>query len=345
MTNNKKKNKIKDTQSRDYFFDINNPEKHNITWESAIETIKKFKPYYFCISHEIGLEEKTPHFHIYFRCKSPVRFSTWQKRFPTAHKEEIKGTPTQIRDYVLKINTWSNHPKADTTIKTFEDGEIPIPIKEKHKIDKEKLLADIKSGKTNVELIEENPALVFRIREIDTIRYNILKEQNSKSFRKIRTYFFYGNTATGKSTWVYENFQPQDIFRVYNYHNLNAMFDGYNGEKILFLDEATDIIPVQLFLVMTDKFPLTSGLSNRYNNIIPNFDTLIVATNINYNDMYCYERFHNPATWKAFDRRWQNIWEFKKNSKNEYEIIKHRETKYEEEHKDDKKDITKNEEN
>lgn len=325
--------KITDTQERDYFFDINNPQEHNITFESAIETIKKFKPYYFCISHEIGLKEKTPHFHIYFRCKSPVRFSTWQKRFPNAHKEDIKGNPCQIRDYTLKINKYANDPKADTSIKTFEWGEIPISVKEKHMHEKEKLLEDIKAGKTNIEIIEENPAFAFRLREIDTIRNNYLREKNSKSFRSIKTYFFYGETATGKSTWVYDNFPPQEIFRIYNYHNLNAVWDGYNGEKVVFMDELTDIYPMELLLVITDKFPLTSGLNNRYNNVIPNFDVLIVATNTRYENMYTYERFNNMARWRAFDRRWENIWEFKKNAKNEYEIIKHRETKYEEKNK------------
>ncbi len=332
MTKNNKKNITKDTQERDYFFDILNPEKYNITFESAIETIKKFKPYYFCISYEIGLKTNTPHLHIYFRCHSPVRFSTWSKRFPTAHKEKISSTPSQIRDYVLKINKWSSDPKADTSIKTFESGEIPISVKEKHNREKEKLLEDIKAGKTNIEIIEENPSFAFRIREIDTIRHNYLKEKNSKSFRKIKTYFCYGETATGKSTWVYDNFPPQDVFRVYNYHNLNAMWDGYDGEKVVFMDEITNV-PIELMLIITDKFPLSSGLSNRYNNVIPNFDVLVVATNTKYENMYAYEKVMKPSTWKAYDRRWGNIFEFKKTPENKYEIIKHRETKYEEENK------------
>lgn len=335
MTN--KKNKIKDTQERDYFFDINNPEQHNITWESAIETIKKFKPYYFCISHEIGLETNTPHFHIYFRCKSPVRFSTWSRRFPTAHKEQkIKGTPSQIRDYVLKINTWANHPKADTSIKTFEDGEIPIPIKEKHKIDKEKLLEDIKSGKTNMEIIEENPALAFRIREMDLLRSNYLAEKYGKEFREIKTYFFYGETATGKSTFVYNNWPSKDIFRIYNYDNLNAMWSGYNNERIIFMDEFDDTkVPLNMMLILCDKFPLSSGIMNRYQNITRCFDTIICACNRSYENIYTIDRVMRTSTWKALDRRFGNVWEFTKNANNEYNIIKHRETTYKEEKEDE----------
>lgn len=329
------KEKKKDTQSRDYLIVINNPEKHNLSWEKAIEIIEKFKPTYYCISYEIGAKG-TPHFHIYWKSHSPSRFSTVtsKSRFYMCHAEaDIKGTPSQCRAYVLKIEKWANTEKAETQIKSFEWGEIPISAKEKHKKEKEKLLEDIKAGKTNIEIIEENPSFAFRIREIDTIRHNYLKEKNSKSFRNIKTYFCYGETATGKSTWVYDNFPTQDIFRVYNYHNLNAIWDGYNGEKVVFMDELTDNFPIELFLIITDVFPLSAGLSNRYNNIIPNFDVLIVATNTKYENMYAYEKSIKPSTWKAYDRRWQNIWEFKKTLENKYEIIKHRETKYEEDNK------------
>ena len=41
------KAKKKDSEERNYLFDINNPEKHGLTWESTIEIIRKFKPYYF----------------------------------------------------------------------------------------------------------------------------------------------------------------------------------------------------------------------------------------------------------------------------------------------------------
>ena len=51
--------------------------------------------------------------------------------------------------------------------------------------------------------------------------------------------------------------------------------------------------------------------------------------------MYTYEKVMKPSTWKAYDRRWQNIWKFKKTPENKYEIIKHRETKYEEENKNE----------
>lgn len=214
-------------------------------------------------------------------------------------------------------------------------GEIPISVKEKHKNEKEKLLEDIKAGKSNIEIIEENPTFAFRIREIDTIRNNYQMEKNSKSFRSIRTYFLFGETATGKTSFVYNNFSTKDIFRIYNYHNLNSLWDGYNGEKVVLMDEFKGQIPIELMLILTDKFPITGGLSRRYNNAIPNFEYLFVATNSKYEDMYSYEKVMRTSTWMAFDRRWQNIWEFKKSTEKGYEIIKHRETKYEEENKDE----------
>lgn len=322
MTNKRKKKEI-DTQERDYFFDINNPESHNISWESAIETIKKFKPYYFCISHEIGLKEKTPHFHIYFRCKSPVRFSTWRKRFPTAHKEDIKGTPIQCRNYVLKINKYANDPKADTSIKTYEEGEIPISVKEKHKNQKEELLEKIKSGMTNMEIIEENPEFLFKIRDMDTIRTNYLSEKYSKEFRNVKTFFIFGPTGTYKTSYVYKRFEAKDIFRIHNYQNLNSLWDGYMGQRVILLDEFTGQIPIELILILTDKFPILN-LNARYNNKIAMYEYVFFCSNTNYFDIYKSEKAWRTSTYKAWDRRIQNVWEFQKNIDGTPKVIIHK---------------------
>lgn len=310
----KSKNESKsDKHERDYFFDILNPEKHGFDWDKTIETIRKFKPYYFCISYEKGLESHTPHFHVFFRCKSAVRFSTWKKRFPTANKTtEIKGTPSQCRDYVLKINKWENNPKADTSINTYEEGEVPITAKEKHKNLKEVLLEKIKDGMTNMEIIEDSPEFLFKLRDIDIVRTNYLSEKYSKEFRDVKPVFIFGSTETYKTSYVYNRFESKDIFRIYNYQNLNSLWDGYSGQKVILFDEFNGQIPIELMLILTDKFPILN-LSARYNNKIAMYEYVFFCSNTNYYNIYSYEKSMRTSTWKAWDRRIKNVWEFKKN--------------------------------
>ena len=42
-----------------------------------------------------------------------------------------------------------------------------------------KLIQDLRAGKSVMEIIEDNPKLAFRIREIETLRQAILEEKYS----------------------------------------------------------------------------------------------------------------------------------------------------------------------
>lgn len=326
------------SQSRKWQLTLNGiDDKENIV-DLVKEILSKFVLDYYCFCQEIGNKTHNKHMHIFMYSKtSPIRFNTIKSRFSSyelmPHIEKAYGNVRDNVDYVKKEGRFADTDKAETSIEgTFEEyGTMPSELQEKDAV-MGKLIEDVEDGKSNMEIIKESPNFGFKIKEIDTIRHNHLKEKNAKSFRKIRTYFCYGETATGKSTWVYSNWPPQDIFRAYNYHNMNAIWDGYKDEKVVFLDELSDTsFPIELLLVITDIFPLSSGLSNRYHNVIPNFNVLVVATNTRYENFYAYEKLMKPSTWKAFDRRWGNIWEFTKTPDNKYKIIKHRETKYDEE--------------
>lgn len=79
----------KDIQSRSFQITLNNPEQHNVSFENFKEIIKSFKPNYFCISKEIGIKEKTPHYHAYFiRNNSAIRFSTIKRKCKAFHIEK-----------------------------------------------------------------------------------------------------------------------------------------------------------------------------------------------------------------------------------------------------------------
>lgn len=322
MSNNKKKEE--DSQSRNYQITLNNPEKNGFTKGEFKETIMKFNPTYYCISEEIGLKEKTPHFHAYIRSSSPIRFSTIIKRFNhKAHVEKALGSASDNRNYILKTGKWEETDKKETLIDFEEWGEIPINLKEKRLSDKLKLLQDIKDGKSNMEIIESNPDLSFRLREIDTIRANYLSEKYSKEFRNVQTFFIYGSTASYKTSYVYKRFDSKDIFRIYNYNNLNSLWDGYSGQKIILFDEFTGQIPIELMLILTDKFPILN-LSARYNNKIAMYEYVFFCSNTDFEKIYSYERVMRTSTWMAWDRRIQNVWEFQKNSDGTPKAIIHK---------------------
>ena len=95
----------KNTQSRKWQLTINNPIDKGLTHDNlkSIITNDNFKSLeYWAMCDEIGLEEKTPHTHIFVYCRNGIRFDRVKKLIPTAHIEFCKGTCQQNRDYIRK---------------------------------------------------------------------------------------------------------------------------------------------------------------------------------------------------------------------------------------------------
>lgn len=333
MANDSSNNKI-DKQARAFNLTLNNPSKHGFNRDNFRKCIMKFKPVYFCISEEIGLKEKTPHYHCYFKCNSPVRFSTIKKRIKSVHIEKALGSAIDNRNYLSKSGKWADTDKSETLIDFEEWGDIPLTVLEKRKSEKAQLLQAIKDGKSNLEIIEENENLMFHLKDIENIRNEYLREKYSTEFRDVDTTFIFGATGTYKTSYVYSKYDAKDIFRIYNYQNLNSLWDGYTNQSCILFDEYKGQIPIELILILTDKFPILN-LSARYNNKIAMYKHIYFCSNANFKDIYIHEREFHPKTYQSWLRRIHNIYEFQKEEDGSPKIIIHKETKKEEEKSDE----------
>lgn len=89
----------KDTRHRKYLLTINNPG-DDWSHEKIRNALESIQLKYWCLADEVGLQEQTPHGHIYFVAKNAaIRFSTVKKLFPTAHIEPAQGSSEENRDY------------------------------------------------------------------------------------------------------------------------------------------------------------------------------------------------------------------------------------------------------
>jgi len=152
---------------------INNPIDYGMTHEAikAILTAMKSVSYY-CMADEIGLEQKTPHTHIFIAAKTPLRFSTLKKRFPEAHIEFAKGTCAENRAYVEKSGKWADDPKKDTAVPgTFEEwGTMPQEAGQGFRTDIAEVYQQIADGLSNAEIMAQNPDAARHIGKMDKIR-------------------------------------------------------------------------------------------------------------------------------------------------------------------------------
>ena len=67
------------------------------------------------------------------------------------------------------------------------------------------------------EIIRADPALVFRVRDIDLLRQTLLEERYRSEHRPLTVCYFYGASGAGKTRSIFAQHDPRDICRITNY--------------------------------------------------------------------------------------------------------------------------------
>lgn len=298
-------------QGRRWNMTINNPLKYGFTHEVIIEKLHQFSVRYFCVADEIG-EEGTMHTHIYLCTKSPTRFSTLKRRFPTAHLEKAIKSSFENREYLRKEGKWANTPKANTVIDGtfFEFGEVPTEAEEESPGMYE-LVKCVEKGMSNVEIIREKPSMALRLKGIDEVRDALQAERYMSENRKVIVNYLYGDSGTGKTRSIFAKHDPKDICRITDYGGRTGLrFDAYHGQPVLVFEEFHSQIPIATMLNFLDIYPLQ--LPARYHDRTACYTTVYITSNIPIEEQYVDTQIEEPETWNAFMRRITHVIEFRK---------------------------------
>ena len=297
------------TQSRKWALVINNPLEAGLDHAAIREILYRFSPAYFCMADEIATTG-TYHTHIFLFSPSHMRFYTVKNRFSTAHIEKAYGSAKANRAYILKEGHWADTDKAETSVSgTFEEwGDLPAE-KEEEAPEMFKLIQDLRAGKSVMEIIEDNPKLAFRIREIETLRQAILEEKYSAENRALEVTYLYGASGTGKTRGIFEKHDRKSICRITDYGGRNGVrFDAYHCQDVLVLEEFHSQIPISAMLNYLDIYPLT--LPARYTDRIACYTKVYITSNIPLEEQYRDIQRYQMETWRAFLRRVQNVIEY-----------------------------------
>lgn len=172
-----------------------------------------------------------------------------------------------------------------------------------------KLIQDLRAGKSVMEIIEDNPKLAFRIREIETLRQAILEEKYSAENRALEVTYLYGASGTGKTRGIFEKHDRKSICRITDYGGKNGVrFDAYHCQDVLVLEEFHSQIPISAMLNYLDIYPLT--LPARYTDRIACYTKVYITSNIPLEEQYRDIQRYQMETWRAFLRRVQNVIEY-----------------------------------
>ena len=66
-----------------------------------------------------------------------------------------------------------------------------------------RLIRNIRDGMSTAEVIEDDPKMAFRIRDIDVIRQTLLSEQYATDNRNLEVTYIYGISGVGKTRYIF----------------------------------------------------------------------------------------------------------------------------------------------
>ncbi len=283
---------------------INNPEDHGVTHETINTIIGSMTSVtYYCMADEVGLEDQTPHIHIYIHAKNAIRFSTLKNAFPVAHLDMGRGSAQDLKDYVSKSGKWEKDKKKDTSVEgTFEEhGEFPIE-RQGSRNDLSDLYAMIKEDMTDFEILEQGPAYMTKLKDIEKARQIVNGEKVSNIIRSLEVTYIWGDPGAGKTHGVLMKHGFKNVYRISDYRN---PFDGYSGQDVILFDEFFSSLPITLMNKCLEGYPFE--LPCRFVNKWACYTKVYVIANVPLGQHYKDLRVENELLWLAFIRRFNKI--------------------------------------
>lgn len=293
--------KLVNKKSRKWLLTINNPIEYGFSHERIKDILSGYKNLlYWCMCDEIG-EKKTYHTHV-FICKknSPIAFEQLKKSFPPGHLDPCRGTAQQNRDYIRKEGKYADTLKAETNlIDTFEEfGECPEE-RQGQRTDLIALYDMIKEGKSDYEILEENPNYMKHLDTIERTRDLVRYEEFKNKERDIYCEYRYGVSGTGKTYSIRKKYGYENVYRVTDYTH---PWDGYKGQDVVVFEEFySSNVKINDMLNYLDVYPLE--LPSRYRNKQACFTKVYINTNVPLEAQYTTIQKEYKQTWLAFVRR------------------------------------------
>lgn len=288
----------KDKRTRKWQVTINNPLEHGMDHAAIRAIIEEMQLDYACLCDEIG-EEGTYHTHVFIQGKNAIRFSTMKAKFPSGHLEMCNGTAQENRDYIRKEGKHAKSKKKETNLpETFEEfGECPIE-RPGHRSDLDDLYDWITEGRSNAEIIKEEPRYMFSLDKIDNARQTILEAKYRSTERDIHVEYWYGETGVGKTRGLFDLYGYEDVYRITDYDH---PWDSYRQQRVVAFEEFHSSRKIQEMLNWLDRYPLE--LPCRYHNKWACYEFVYIITNISFEEQYSQVQKDYPGTFEALRRR------------------------------------------
>lgn len=288
-------------RSRRYVFTVNNPEGEIDTSNDSIR---------YCVYQLEQGKEGTKHYQGYVEFKKQMTLAGVKKlggHWENMHLEIAKGSQEQCIKYCTKEDTRLEEP--------IEYGEKAKEGAPKRKL--EDVAKDILDGASIKQVALQDKEHFIRHHKGIIAFKNITSKERCW---KTKGWVFYGDTGCGKSYTAKSMFP--NAFHVPDNDINKLWFDGYDGQETIVFNDFNCKMSITFLLNLIDEYPQQLPIKGGHvQNLAKN---VIFTSNIDYDQWYknYFEKVSQHK--KAFDRRMEEIWEFRGTSYKDVKIIKHR---------------------
>jgi len=225
------------------------------------------------ITYLVCQEEKCPksgRYHLQGYCELEKKWtmSRIKSEFgnQALHIEMRRGSAKQAIDYCKK--------EESATGNRWEFG---TPKSQGDRSDLKDAYEMVKRGMKNVEIAQTEPATYMKFyRAIDAVR-NLINQELSKKWREVKVHVLWGKAGTGKTRYIYDSTLWDDIYKLDRANGESIWFDGYQGEKILLIDDFYGWIKYGLLLQLLDGYPMR--LQTKGGNTWAQWETVYITSN------------------------------------------------------------------
>lgn len=243
------------------------------------------------IKYLVCQQEKCPstgklHLQGYLELTKPMRMSAVKKLLdcPSVHLEVRKGTQEQAIAYCKKTESRVAGP--------WEFGE---PGRQGKRVDLE-CLQSLSFMKLS-DWVIENPVIALKYPNgVKLIKQSYDLKQNSTKQRDIDVNVLIGPSGCGKTKFVFDNHNADDVYQLNTNTNGTLWFDGYEGQKVLVIDDFKGWIKYTELLKILDRYPYRCQLKGSY--CYAAWTTIYITSNHVINEWYDFDEnrnLHKPA--------------------------------------------------
>lgn len=222
------------------------PVSHKVALEQLTLKFEPATVELYSIAQEKHKDGNT-HLHAYIKTKE--QFST---RKP-AHFDLFEDTPTEFNTYHGNYQTCRSAKAVLEYVQ--KDGNVLTNISSQGlpKVDRKSMAKDIIENRQSLsEMVSEYPQLLFNYKRLKLDLIELNNDKYKPQIREVKAYWYYGATRLGKSwkaltthtplllEYDMETRKPKlagDFNMVYFKNSQNKWFDGYSGQRYVFIDE------------------------------------------------------------------------------------------------------------